>query len=291
MSKGVSPLYSTGPLFRVRPMWTPDPSFKKQKKKKKPAAAKTKGPTASGDAVPFHLKVRFGKKLRSALRIIEETKRAIKSLEEQISNPYHPDDPPRLLKRLTLLKSTLLQAEGDADKWRNELKALKIGTINQPKSLGADAQASQYVTEPARLKPDFLDLGVPLPTERIIPADVVYLTRDGQLEFRAMVLRAYGRCAVTGCEDTAALQAAHIIPYVNAQSNVCRNGLCLRADIHILFDRELLAIGPDYVVNVADGVVTADYRALHGKKISLPQDQKDWPCSRLLAQRHLVLSL
>ena len=40
--------------------------------------------------------------------------------------------------------------------------------------------------------------------------------RIGQSDFRAKVIRAFnGRCAVTRCEESAVLEAAHIVP-VNA---------------------------------------------------------------------------
>lgn len=117
-------------------------------------------------------------------------------------------------------------------------------------------------------EPAPVDLGVPLPAERVRPDDITYPSRDGQQQFRTMILAAYGRCAVTGCQDQAVLQAAHVIPYVDARSNVLRNGICLRADIHCLYDRNLIRIGADGVVSVDQSVTHWSYRDLDGAFIS-----------------------
>lgn len=69
--------------------------------------------------------------------------------------------------------------------------------------------------------------------------------RRGQPQFRASVLAAYrNRCAVTKCSVVEVLEAAHIAPYNGEQTNDPRNGLLLRADIHLLFDLNLIGINP-----------------------------------------------
>lgn len=131
-----------------------------------------------------------------------------------------------------------------------------------------------------------VDLAVPLPAERVRLEDVTYPSREGQQRFRADVMAAYGRCVVTGCQDEAVLEAAHIIPYVDARSNVVRNGLCLRADIHRLYDRNLLWIGPDGTVVVEPSVKAEPYRKLSGTRVPIAE----LPCdSRLLSVRHLFI--
>lgn len=61
--------------------------------------------------------------------------------------------------------------------------------------------------------------------------------RRGQPTFRANLLSAYGnRCALTGCDAIAALEAAHIKPYANDGTYSTSNGLLLRSDVHTLFD-------------------------------------------------------
>jgi hypothetical protein len=70
--------------------------------------------------------------------------------------------------------------------------------------------------------------------------------RRGRAAFRMALLRRYrGRCLVTGCNVEAVLEAAHICPHRGEQDDHPANGLLLRADIHTLFDLDLLAVNPD----------------------------------------------
>jgi HNH endonuclease len=70
--------------------------------------------------------------------------------------------------------------------------------------------------------------------------------RRGQQEFRDAMRRRYqNRCAVTGCEVLAVLEAAHINPYRGNDDNHEQNGLLLRSDVHTLFDLDLLGIEPE----------------------------------------------
>jgi hypothetical protein len=49
--------------------------------------------------------------------------------------------------------------------------------------------------------------------------------------FRAVLLEAYHRrCAITGCDATAVLEAAHLRPYRGPDSNTVPSGLLLRSD-------------------------------------------------------------
>lgn len=67
------------------------------------------------------------------------------------------------------------------------------------------------------------------------------------------------------------LEAAHITPYLGADSNHVQNGLLLRSDIHNLFDLGLLAINDCYEVVLAKQVAAnPQYKAVHGQKILLP---------------------
>lgn len=134
-------------------------------------------------------------------------------------------------------------------------------------------------------------LPVPAPSERIQPDDVTYCSRDGQAAFREMILTAYGRCAVTGCKIESVLEAAHIIPYVDARSHLVSNGLCLRADIHRLYDRGLLQIGADFVVRIAPALAGAGYAKLDKRLIALPARGAERPDPNLLAVRHLYICL
>jgi predicted restriction endonuclease len=111
--------------------------------------------------------------------------------------------------------------------------------------------------------------------------------RRGQPDFRNKLIAAYGgRCAVTGCDAVAALEAAHIVPYAGPQSNHVTNGLLLRADIHTLFDLDLIGIEPNSLtISVAPAIKTTVYAELDGKKLVLPVNAADIPNHEALAQR------
>ena len=93
------------------------------------------------------------------------------------------------------------------------------------------------------------------------------------------------RCAVTGCAVESVLEAAQIIPYNGAQTNVTQNGLLLRADVHTLFDLGLINVKPDFSIEVFCSLESEEYQSLSGKKISLPQNQGDWPSAKALRFR------
>ncbi len=97
--------------------------------------------------------------------------------------------------------------------------------------------------------------------------------RDGQPVFRANVLAVYGgKCAISGCGTLAALQAAHIEPFVGPDSHRITNGMALRADLHSLFDTDLLGIEPKTgrVYVHPDIQKNGDYPELDGISISAP---------------------
>lgn len=121
---------------------------------------------------------------------------------------------------------------------------------------------------------------VPLPDEKIVMAQPP--PRDGQVEFRKMVLEAYGACVVTGCKIEPVLEAAHIIPFVDARSHRIENALCLRSDIHALYDKGYLAIDQTGKVSVHKSIDDAEYRNLDGRIIAMPLKDADRPDSGLL---------
>ena len=90
------------------------------------------------------------------------------------------------------------------------------------------------------------------------------VARRGQPGFRAALLEAYqGRCAITGCDAPAALEAAHLRPYRGPDSNTVTNGLLLRADIHTLLDLRLLAPDPvTRTITVSKLLAGTQYEAL-----------------------------
>lgn len=96
--------------------------------------------------------------------------------------------------------------------------------------------------------------------------------RRGQQEFREKLLAAYGGCcAITGCDAVAALEAAHIIPYLGPETNFVENGILLRADIHTLFDLGLIAVDPKTIKVVISGDLgTTAYGDIAGVQLREP---------------------
>ncbi len=93
-------------------------------------------------------------------------------------------------------------------------------------------------------------------------------TRPGQAAFKECMMHLYGgRCAISRVSVSAVLQAAHIVPFSKAieYRNDPTNGLLLRSDLHVLFDRALITIHPktDEVV-VADALIGSLYEKLSG---------------------------
>jgi hypothetical protein len=109
------------------------------------------------------------------------------------------------------------------------------------------------------------------------------VVRQGQPQFRAALLEAYGgRCAITGCDAVPALEAAHIKPY----DGILTNGILLRADIHTLFDLDLLGIDPQTLaVCIATELRATVYGKLEGRQLREPLDGSRRPSLSALAWR------
>lgn len=111
--------------------------------------------------------------------------------------------------------------------------------------------------------------------------------RRGQPDFRSKLITAYGgRCAVTGCDAVAALEAAHIIPYFGPQSHHITNGLLLRADLHTLFDLDLVGIDPETLtITLAPAIKATAYSEFQGRKLTPPTVATDAPSHAALKER------
>jgi hypothetical protein len=90
------------------------------------------------------------------------------------------------------------------------------------------------------------------------------LRRPGQARFRENILGVYcGRCFLTGEEIPEVLEAAHIIPVTHGGDDLDDNGICLRVDIHRLFDSGNIRIRPTGELMVSEAVAASkNYRSL-----------------------------
>ncbi|WP_345118984.1 HNH endonuclease signature motif containing protein, partial [Ornithinibacter aureus] len=81
---------------------------------------------------------------------------------------------------------------------------------------------------------------------------VLTVPRVGQQAFKSLVLTSYHRrCAITGNRVEPVLQAAHIRPVAENGQHRVDNGLLLRSDVHILFDRGYLGIDERHRLRVS----------------------------------------
>lgn len=107
--------------------------------------------------------------------------------------------------------------------------------------------------------------------------------RIAQHKFRQTVIEQYNStCCITGTSYAKVLEAAHIQPYLCDRSNHPQNALCLRTDVHRLFDAGLLTITKVLEVRVSTKLRSTEYSKLEGKRISLPSNQKHWPSMNAL---------
>ncbi len=137
-----------------------------------------------------------------------------------------------------------------------------------------------------RQRAPITDGAMPLPREDERALGPMYLTRAriGQGAFRVLVTDAYSRrCTVTGERTLPVLQAAHIKPYADLGPNQVSNGLLLRSDLHILFDRGYVTINRDYRLEVSPRIREEfengrQYYALAGTPLAvLPDRDVDRP--------------
>ncbi len=108
-------------------------------------------------------------------------------------------------------------------------------------------------------------------------APMVVRPRLGQGGFRLVVTDAYDRrCAITGERTLPALEAAHVKPFSQSGPHDVANGILLRKDLHVLFDRGYLTVTPDLHVRVSRRIREEfengrDYYALGSRNVRPPQ--------------------
>jgi hypothetical protein len=102
-------------------------------------------------------------------------------------------------------------------------------------------------------------------------------TRRGQPVFRKSLLIAFSsKCCISHCAIESVLEAAHIIPHVEESNYKVTNGLLLRADLHTLFDLNLLGIDRECIVHISDSLRSSEYAEYEGCSIgkSLPEETR-----------------
>lgn len=109
--------------------------------------------------------------------------------------------------------------------------------------------------------------------------------RRGQQQFREALRKRHGdRCMVTACTVPDVLEAAHIRPHRGEKDNHPQNGLLLRADIHTLFDLDLLGIEPEHFQIELHPSLVKEYGELAGKTLYCAP--VDLPSKEALRERY-----
>lgn len=202
---------------------------------------------------------------------------ALEALTGQSYSPYHFNGGAftSAFRTLKSLGFTILDKSGHA-------------LDDPPADDTAEATDLQLALDHERLAAEqdgSFDLSTMVDARRKSLASIV--RRQGQGAFRETLMNAYDRkCSVTGCDVHTVLEAAHIVPYLGVHTSVVSNGLLLRSDIHLLFDLGLLQINwKSWRVVLSEDLRIGFYASLHGKKIRLPRNEKDWPNARALNSR------
>ncbi len=117
--------------------------------------------------------------------------------------------------------------------------------------------------------------------------------------FRARVLRAYEQaCAICRLRHADLLDAAHILSDAEGGQPVVPNGLSLCKIHHAAYDRGIVGVRPDYVVQVRPDVLLEvdcpmlkhGIQEVHGWRLELPKALKERPDRELLQRRWSAFS-
>lgn len=110
--------------------------------------------------------------------------------------------------------------------------------------------------------------------------------RKGQGNFRAIITTAYSnKCCITNETTPELLEAAHIQPYFDENSNHVKNGLLLRVDLHKLYDNGLLYIDESFKIHISPEVKSEYYQKLNGTTIRLPENSNLHPSKEALKSK------
>ncbi len=187
--------------------------------------------------------------------------------------------PPSTLMRWADLNSNFIAPQG----------ALNFGSVRlgEPKDMAflESLFTPEWSPDPAEEAEPFApDTGDETDREYVYRA---IASRRGQPKFREQIIDAYGgRCVITGCDAVAALEAAHITAHSAGGADEIRNGLLLRADIHTLFDLNLIALAEDadgYRVELSPVLAGTSYEEHAGVRVAQPEDRRHRPDPQALA--------
>lgn len=149
------------------------------------------------------------------------------------------------------------------------------------------------VDDPSILRPDLSPETVDIARRRYYTT--VTRRRLHQAQFRDRVLAAYRKCcAICSLKHTELLEAAHIIPDLRPGGEpIVSNGIALCKIHHAAFDRHILGIRPDLVIQLrqdlldeVDGpMLRYGLQEFHGARLLSPRRPEDQPSEEGLELR------
>ena len=112
--------------------------------------------------------------------------------------------------------------------------------------------------------------------------EVIVRQRVNQNFFRNAVLCAYlNQCCITGITNTSLLEACHISSWADDEKNRMnpKNGLSMNPLFHRAYDKYLIAISPDYKIDISEQILydvrdsnfLSYLRGIHGRRIIMPE--------------------
>ena len=174
------------------------------------------------------------------------------------------------------------------EKWRGKSFAEVWNAIREP--CGLQHLPSLPVPNELALPPDAGADRPPAAADNRAWTLRLIAQRRGQSGFREALLdRFCRRCVVTGCDLVDALEAAHIKEYRNDPGdNDPDNGLLLRADMHTLFDLDLVGVDPDTLRIMWHPRVrtSTHYGPLARQSVTVPTPHGQRPRAEALRERY-----
>jgi hypothetical protein len=153
------------------------------------------------------------------------------------------------------------------------------GNDNERYVLASISREEAVQLQTLRMESEDLEDAVAVIRDTQIPANIErkrvsreVLERPHQVVFRRNVLAAFrSTCLLTGVDLDNVLEAAHIVPIRASGSDDVANGLCLRSDVHQLFDSGHLRLQPTGDVILSD-VARADQNyATLPRRVDVPR--------------------
>jgi putative restriction endonuclease len=102
--------------------------------------------------------------------------------------------------------------------------------------------------------------------------------RKNQSKFKLNLLKKYNsQCLISKIKIPELIEAGHIFPYSESGQNNTANGILLRSDLHILFDRGLVCIDPEnFNVLIDKSLEKTEYQKFHDLKVDLSEESKEF---------------